>query len=114
MSSDGESLEVRLRTFVEGHPGGWDHRAWEGLLGELRWQGIDTADPDGIGARLERLRVLSILEGVDVKGLGPRRREALAARFRTLWNLKQATADEIAELPTIHRSLAEAVEEALR
>lgn len=108
-----EGMRERLRAFVQEHPEGWNHHQWLGLLSELTDEGVDTGDPAAIGAALEYERVLAYLESVDVRGLGPKRREAVADRYPRLWDLRQATAEELAELPAFHRGLAEALHEAL-
>lgn len=114
MGKQGNMLEQRLSAFVEAHPGGWSHPEWMGLLGELSRAGVDTSDPGRIGSALEKARLMAVLERAGVKGLGPRRREALAERFRRLWDLRQASVDEIAALPSMHRGLAEEVHRAVR
>jgi hypothetical protein len=114
MTNGDKEFDGRLREFVSRHPDGWSHAEWEGLLAELRDAGIDTGDPQTIGTALEYERLLVVLERTPVKGLGPKRREALADRFGRLWDLRRASVDEIAELPSFHRGLAAALHEALR
>ena len=114
MANDTNGLRTQLRAFVDGHPHGWNHHEWLELLAELTDSGVDTTDPDLIGAVLERERILACLEGLDLKGLGPKRREALAAYFGRLWDLKHASADDIAQLPSFHPGLAKAIHKALR
>lgn len=53
--------------------------------------------------------VKSILD--DIPGVGPKRRKALLENFRSLARLRNATVDEIAGVPGINRSVAEAVYE---
>lgn len=113
MANQRNGFRERLRAFVTEHPGGWNHHDWLGLLAELTDAGVDTSDPDRIGAELEHERILTVLEAVDVKGLGPKRREALADRFQRLNVLRSASAEEIAELPSFHAGLAAAVHDAL-
>lgn len=114
MANNENGFRDRLRDFVAGHPDGWSHGEWLGLLAELSDDGVDTHDPDGIGLTLEYERVLLVLESLSVKGLGPKRREALADRFGTLWNLSHASVDELETLPSFHKGLAEKVHQALR
>ncbi len=114
MANDTNGLRTQLRAFVDAHPHGWNHHEWLGLLAELTDSGVDTTDPDLIGALLEQERILACLEGLDLKGLGPKRREALAAHFGRLWDLKHASADDIARLPSFHPALAKALHKALR
>jgi hypothetical protein len=106
-------VEERFRGFVTEHPKGWSHEDWVALLEELTDAGVDITHADEIGLTLERERVKAVLEGAGVKGLGPKRRDALASRFGRLWDLEHATVEELAEIPTVPRSLAEAVHRAL-
>ena len=114
MANEQNGFRVRLRDFVERHEGVWNHHEWLELLAELTDAGVDTSRPETIGSALEEERMLAFLEGANVKGLGPKRREALVEKFGRLWDLKHASVDELAELPSFHRGLAEALHEALR
>lgn len=107
-------MEKHLVAFIEAHPDGWDHQDWLGLLAELEADGVDVNDTQAIGRELERQRLAWELRRQNVRGLGPRRIEALVDRFGTLYALRRAGADEIAEIKTIHAGLAEDVVEALR
>ena len=107
-------MKDQLREFVEHHPDGWNHEEWMGLLAELEHSGADVSDPEGVGSALERCRLEWELSRRPVKGLGPKRSEALAERFGTLWSLRQASVDDIAQVPTINRSLAEKVVRAMQ
>ncbi len=49
-----------------------------------------------------------------VPGLGPKRVEALVARYETLWSMRHADAGEVARIPGIPRALAERVVEEVR
>ncbi|HKJ01152.1 MAG TPA: hypothetical protein VJ997_01820 [Longimicrobiales bacterium] len=113
MANQRNGFRNQLRTFVQAHPGGWNHHDWLVLLAELTDAGVDTSDPDGIGAELEHERILAVLESAGVKGLGPKRREALADRFGRLHDLCRASTEEIAELPSFHPGIAAAVHNAL-
>jgi len=114
MGRNGEELVAELRAFVTDHPDGWDHGAWEGLLHELGSKGISTTDREAIGRRLEKERLALTLETLDVKGLGPRRREAIVTSYERVWELKQAAADELAQLPAFTSKIAEDLAAALR
>lgn len=105
------ALQRELREFVESRPGGWDHPEWLGLLDGLRERGHDTDDAEAIGRTLERERLARHLEGV--QGMGPRRVEAVSARFGTLWSLRQASAEELASVPGMNRPLGEQVRRSL-
>lgn len=110
--TDQKTLDPHLRTFLRQFPDGWGESEWQGLLALLSQMGFGTARPDLIGARLEALRLDSVLQ--DVKGMGERRRSAFVARYPTLWNARQASADEIAQIPTIPGTVARQVHEALQ
>ena len=103
-----------LRSFVMEHPQGWTHDEWLGFLYHLSKQGISTDDEDRIGAALERERLAHTLGKLTIKGLGPKRREALATRFGTLYRLMEASPEEIAEVPGVPRSLADQISEVLQ
>jgi hypothetical protein len=102
-----------LRDFVDTHPDGWDHQSWLNLLATLKDAGVDVSNTEEIGLALERTRLAATLKGKKVQGLGPKRIQAVVDRFGTLWNLRHASADEIAEIPTIHADLAGKVRDAL-
>ena len=106
-------MKQRLQAFVERHPEGWNHVEWLALLAELGQNGGETGDPAEVGLALERTRLEWELSRRAVTGLGPKRREALVDRFETLWRLKQAQVEDVAGVPTIPRSLAEKVVQAI-
>ena len=93
MANQRKGFRAELRTFVQAHPGGWSHHVRLGVLAALTDAGADTSDPARIGAELEHERLLSALEDADVKGLGPKRREALAEHFGRLHDLRRASVD---------------------
>ena len=99
-------MQRQIQAFVEAHPDGWGHHEWLGLLADLESAGEDVSDAEAIGARLEEERLGATLRGFGVKGLGPKRIEAVVDRFGTLWSLSQASADDIAEIKTIPSALA--------
>ena len=105
-------LRDTLRQFASEHPEGWSHDQWLGLLHRMGEQGHETGDADAVGRSLERERLRVKLQGIS--GLGPRRIDALVDRFETLWSLRQANAEQIAELPSIPRNIAERVVEQVR
>lgn len=108
-----EALEEQLKDFADRHIHGWGHDDWNHLVHELTSAGHDVSDRDTLGLRLERAHILATLERLDLKGIGAKRRERIADGFPTLWRLRQATVDELAEVPTIHRGLAEQLHDAL-
>lgn len=101
-------MKERLKEFVETHPDGWNHDDWLGLLSELQ-SGKKAIEPDAVGVQLERTRLAWVLDQRGVPGLGPKRRAALVDRFGTLGELKSASVDEVAEVPSINKALAEKV-----
>lgn len=107
------NVQERLQAFVENHPEGWDHTGWLGLLSDLQQAGVDVSDPQDIGRSLERTRLAATLRAKKVQGLGPKRIQAVVEHFGTLWNLQHASADEIAEIPTIPARLAKTVRQAM-
>lgn len=107
-------MHDHLQAFIEAHPEGWNHDAWLGLLAELEGAGVDVSDPDAIGFALETERLATELRQRAVQGLGPKRIEAVVDRFGTLWNLRQAEAEDVAEIKTIPGALAERVVAAVR
>jgi excinuclease ABC subunit C len=112
MATDRISQEIRQ--FVQAHPHGWIHDEWLGFLFHLSQNGVNTENEGAIGLALERERLTHTLGNMDLKGLGPKRREAIAARFGTLWNLMEASAEEIAQVPGVPRSLADQISEVLQ
>lgn len=107
-------MEKHLRAFIEAHPGGWHHQDWLEFLGELERDGFDVSDTDGIGWELERERLSWELRRKGVPGLGPKRIDAVVDRFGTLWSLRHAEVEELAQIKTIHGKLAEKVIDAVR
>jgi hypothetical protein len=102
-------MSARLNEFVESHPTGWNHDEWLALLADLGQGGSDVSDPDAIGAELERTRVTWDLRNRAVPGLGRKRIEAIANRFGTLYDLQNATVEEMARVPGMNRALAQKV-----
>ena len=87
---------------------------WLRLLAELERGGVDVGDTDAIGYALENERLAWELERRAVPGLGPKRIEAVVSRYGTLWNLRQADAEDVAEIKTIPGALAEKLVAAIR
>lgn len=108
------NLLRELRSFVLDHPQGWSHDEWLGLLYHLSQKGIDTDDENRIGLALERERLAHTLGNLRVKGLGPKRKEALVTRFGTIWNLMEASPAEIAQVKGVPQALADQISEVLQ
>jgi hypothetical protein len=102
-------MSARLHEFVESHPTGWNHDEWLALLADLGSGGTDVSNPDAIGAELEKTRVTWELRRRDVPGLGRKRLEAIANRFGTIWELQNASVEEMARVPGMNRGLAEKI-----
>jgi NAD-dependent DNA ligase len=113
MAERTSSLDGVLRAFVKDHPEGWNHAAWKSLLAHLAATGISTDDAASIGTRLEELRLEITLESLGVKGLGPKRREAVVSTYGNLWHLRQAQVDELARLPAFNAKVAADLAKAL-
>lgn len=107
-----DALPLALAAFVEAHPDGWSHEEWLGLLHDLRQHGV-SGDPGAIGDALERAHLEATLKRLGVKGLGPKRIEAIVDQFGRLYEARQARAEDFAALPTVPKALAEALEGAL-
>jgi len=107
-------MQEKLITFIETHPHGWNHGEWLTLLTDLEQGGADVSDADAIGLELENQRLAWELRRCEVPGLGPKRIDAVVDRFGTLWSLRHADAEEIAEIKTIPGTLAEKVAAAVR
>lgn len=101
------SLQDRLASFIETRPDGWSHEEWLRLLDELEREGHDVRDRDSVGTELEKERLRLEIRRRGIKGMGPKRTEAVVDRYRTLWNLRHAPADEVAGVPSMNRSLAQ-------
>jgi len=116
-AADGRSmpepdLRAELARFVQEHPDGWSHEDWMDLMERLTLSGYDTSDRDALGLALERTRLDLVLS--KVQGLGEKRRSALLDRYPRLWDVQQASAEELASLPGITRPLAATIVETLR
>jgi hypothetical protein len=114
MSQNGPALRDALRDFVSSHPDGWGHPDWEALLDDLRRKALDATDESAIGATLEREKLLAKLERTGVRGVGPKRRAAIAESYGRLWDLQQASPEELARSSGIPQPMAEELLRALR
>jgi hypothetical protein len=116
-AGDGQSipepdLRAELVRFVREHPEGWSHEDWMDLMERLTMSGYDTTDRDGLGLALERTRLDLMLS--KVQGLGEKRRTAVLDRYPRLWNVQQASAEELAALPGITRPIAAMIVETVK
>lgn len=102
-------MTTHLEAFLARHPDGWNHSDWLALLAELEAAGIQVADPARVGRDLERMRLALELERRGITGLGPKRRAAIVDQFGTLHMLRSASVEEVAQVPTVPRRLAEQV-----
>ncbi len=112
MSTLKTGLMDELKSFVETHPDGWNDGDWNQLLTQLNQEGHDTSDREQIGWTLEQERLAFAIRRKEIPGFGAKRIQAVVERFGTVWNLRHASASDIAEIPTIHKSLAEKLESA--
>ncbi|MDH3207586.1 MAG: helix-hairpin-helix domain-containing protein [Gemmatimonadota bacterium] len=102
-------MQDRLKTFVERHPEGWNHDEWLGLLSELEREEQNVPEPAAVGRELEMMRLERELDRRAVRGIGPKRRAALVDRFGSFGGLRTASVDDVAQVPSITRALAEKV-----
>lgn len=107
-------LRSQLQRFVADHSQGWNHDDWLRLLFHLSESGVDTADEDAIGLALEQERLRQTLSESGVKGLGPKRIEAVADHFKTLWRLREASWEEVAEIKGVTKALAQGIVDRLK
>lgn len=115
MADQAEERAAALRAFLDRHPGGWYHSDWERLVEDLRTRGLLPQEgEERVGTELEQTRVRQILQGLGVRGLGPKRRETVAEAYGHLWELRNASADELAALPGLNKRIAADVVAALR
>jgi hypothetical protein len=110
-TSDGVDLKKALRDFAAARPDGWNHDDWIHFLEDLKARGHNINDRDAVGRMLERERLGVLLE--KVPGMGPQRIQKLADKFGTVWRLRDASTDEIADAANLPRALAEKVREAV-
>jgi len=103
---ENHGISREIRAFVETHRDGWNHDDWLGLIDHLGVLGCDTSDHDAIGLALEQERVRDRLRAGGIKGLGPKRIEAVAREFPYLLGLQSAEEAEIAIRTGIPRKLA--------
>jgi hypothetical protein len=102
-----DGVEAELRRFVDEHPDGWDHEQWISLVESLRERGHESHDPNGIGARLEGVRLAARVTGIP--GVGSHRIRTLVDRYGSIWNVRAATADDLARSLHAPRKVAERV-----
>lgn len=108
----GGDMRPHLRDFASTRLGGWSHDDWEGLLGNLQQRGFDVSDRDAVGMALERERLHMMLE--KVPGVSSAKARTLTDRFGRLWDLRNASADEIAQAGKVPRDVAERISQSLR
>jgi hypothetical protein len=106
-----DGIRIELADFVQAHPKGWGHDDWQSFIDGLQRRGFNVDDADSIGLALEKERVRRHLS--EVSGLGPKRLEALIDRFPRLWDLENASVEDLASIPTIPRSIAQTLHETL-
>jgi hypothetical protein len=105
-------LKADLRDFASARPSGWNHDDWLTFLGHLSSRGHDTSDHENVGRQLESERLALVLERVD--GLKPKQVQALVGHFGTLWSLRNAGVDQLADAAGIPIEQAERVAQSVR
>jgi excinuclease UvrABC nuclease subunit len=113
-SSKFDGVDAALKEFVDRHIHGWSDQDWRALVASLSEEGHDVGDTGTIGLRLERAHILATLERLSLPGIGPRRREHVADHFPSLWALRNATVEQLTELPSFHRGLADTLHDGLK
>lgn len=103
-----------IRAFVQDHREGWNHDEWVGFIRHLDQDGHDVSDPDRIGLALEQERLRQTLKTAGVKGLGPKRIESVAAEFGSLYELRQADENQIAQKTGLPHKIAQELASSLR
>lgn len=111
--SNKTKIDQTLQAFVSEHADGWSHDEWLGLLNGLAERGVDVSQSEKIGHALERERLAAKLVHFKIKGLGPRRIDAIVDHFGNLYSASRATAADFADIPTIPTKLAETLEHTL-
>lgn len=107
----GIDLRRDLRDFASARPEGWNHEDWLVFLESLRDRGHNVNDRDAIGLALERERLDLALCGI--RGVGPRRRNALVEHFGTIWKLRNAEIADIVRVGSVPGVVAERIREKL-
>ena len=105
--SDSGRFRSHLRSFVHENQGNWDHDGWLGLLRQLEESGHDLADPDAIGAALERERLDWSL--AKIRGLDEGLRATLVDRYGRIWELERASSHELQGIPGMTADLVRQV-----
>jgi hypothetical protein len=109
-----DPLASEISRFSSEHPEGWGHEDWLGFLHHLSGSGIEVSDADAIGSALEHERLSRVLSGMEINGLGAKRIGGLANHFGTIWNLRTASAEEVAKASGISQAMAEQIFDVLR
>lgn len=108
---EGVDLRRDLRDFASARPEGWNHEDWLVFLESLRDRGHNVNDRDAIGLALERERLDLALCGI--RGVGPRRRNALVEHFGTIWKLRNAEITDIVRIGSVPGAVAERIHDQL-
>ena len=100
-----------LRNFVKDHPQGWGHEEWLGLLADISARGLTPVDGDEIGRMVEKERLALVLGRIEK--VGPQRIKTITDKFETVWVLRAADVESLAEATKIPRALAERIKESV-
>lgn len=107
--TDMNGMSTDIQAFVRDNMEGWNHDEWMGFIQHLGESGYDVSDQDGIGLTLEQERLRSLLRNWGVKGLGPKRIEALTYAYASLENMKGTDGPGIAERTGLPKQVAKEV-----
>lgn len=104
-------LKKELREFASARPQGWNHEDWLAFLEDLQSRGHNISDREAIGVALERERLLMALGRVS--GIAPARRQAIVKHYNNIWELRNAEAEEIAQVGGISPADADRIKSEL-
>ena len=98
-----------IQAFVQQHMDGWNHDEWMGFIHHLGEAGHDVSDLDGIGLALEQERLRCTLKTWGIKGLGPKRIEAITHSYASLENMRGTDGPGIADRTGLPKQIANEV-----
>ena len=107
--ADMNGMSGDIQAFVQQHMDGWNHDEWMGFIHQLGEAGHDTSDQDGIGLALEQERLRCNLKSWGIKGLGPKRIEAITFAYASLENMRGTDGAAIAERTGLPKQVASEV-----
>lgn len=107
--TDMNGVSGDIQDFVQQHMDGWNHDEWMGFIHHLGEAGYDVSDQDGIGLALEQERLRSTLKSWGIKGLGPKRIEAITHAYASLENMRGTDGSGLAGRTGLPKQIANQV-----